>query len=94
MPRFLIELDHEAETSACARAVQLLQQTGSHFLTNADYGCRDGVHKAWFIMEADNKGEVRAILPPAVRGQARVVALNKFSTGEIEDLLGHHSDKC
>jgi hypothetical protein len=93
MPRFLIELDHEAETVACARAVQLLQQTGSHFLTNADYGCHDGVHKAWFIIEAENRGEARTVLPPVVRDQARIVGLNKFSMDEIDELLKHHSDK-
>jgi hypothetical protein len=92
MPRFLIELDHEAETIACARAVQLLQQTGSHFLTNADYGCHDGVHTAWLIIEAENKGEARTVLPPAVRDQARIVALNRFSREEIDELLKHHRD--
>jgi hypothetical protein len=93
MPRFLIEVDHEAETVACARAVQLLQQSGSHFLTNADYGCHDGIHKAWFIIEAENKGEALTVLPPAVRDQASIVALNKFSIDEIDELLKHHNDK-
>lgn len=92
MPRFLIELDHEAETVACARAIQQLQQTGSHFLTNADYGCHDGIHKAWFIIEAEDKREARTVLPTAVRDQARVVELNKFSVDEIDELLKHHND--
>lgn len=90
MPRFLIEVDHEAETISCARAVQLLQKTGSHFLTNADYGCHDGVHRAWFIVEAEHKDEARAILPASVRGEARIVKLNKFSIEEIDELLKHH----
>lgn len=92
MPRFLIKVDHESETVACARAVQLLQQTGSHYLTNADYGCRDGVHTAWIIVEAESKTEARKVLPPAVREQARIVALNKFSIEEVDELLVHHGN--
>jgi len=44
MEKFLIEVPHEAEALACARAVRILLTTGSHFLTNADFGCSDGVH--------------------------------------------------
>jgi hypothetical protein len=93
MQRFLVELDHEAETIACARAVQILLQTGSHFLTNADFGCHDGVHKAWFVVEAENKDEARTVLPTGMREQARIVRLNKFSMDEIDELLKHHNDK-
>jgi hypothetical protein len=38
MPRFLIEVPHEAEKIACARAVRVLLQAGSHYLTHADIG--------------------------------------------------------
>jgi hypothetical protein len=42
MPRFLIEVQHEEEAVACARAAQVLLRTGSHFLTHAEFGCKDG----------------------------------------------------
>jgi hypothetical protein len=90
MPRFLIEVPHEAETIACARAARLLLQTGSHFLTHADFGCRDGDHHAWMIVEVANKVEARNTLPPAYRAQARIVGLNKFSLEEIDELLKQH----
>jgi hypothetical protein len=47
MAKFLIEVPHEAEKRACLRAIQILLQTGSHYLTNAEFGCLDGVHKGW-----------------------------------------------
>lgn len=92
MERFLIEVPHEAEKIACARAVKLLLTTGSHFLTHADWGCHDGEHVGWIIVEADNKEQARAVLPPAYRTQARIVKLNKFTLEEIDDLLGYHRD--
>jgi hypothetical protein len=47
MGKFFIEVPHEGEAVACAKAVRVLLTTGSHFLTNADWGCFDGEHKAW-----------------------------------------------
>jgi len=90
MDKFLIEVPHEAEKMACARAAQILLTTGSHFLTNADFGCSDGVHKSWIIAEMGSKEEARSMLPPAYRSQATIVKLNKFSVKELDALLGHH----
>ena len=92
MAKFLIEVPHEAEEVACARAVQTLLKTGSHFLTHADFGCLDGEHTAWINVEAGNKEEARAILPPEYRSNAKIVQLNKFSLDEIDELLKHHKD--
>ena len=90
MARFLIEVPHEPERVACARAVEILLKTGSHFLTHADFGCLDGEHKAWIIAEVDSKEEARSILPPTVRSQAKIVGLNYFSLEEIDTILRHH----
>jgi hypothetical protein len=92
MARFLIEVPHEAEKVECARAVQILFRTGSHFLTHAEWGCLDGEHKAWIIVELESKQEARSILPPAYRTQAKIVELNKFTMEEIEEILRHHED--
>jgi hypothetical protein len=90
MPRFLIEVPHEAEQMACLRAAKVLLELGSHFVTNADFGCMDGDHHAWIIVEGESKSEVRNILPPAFRSAARIVGLNKFSLGDLDALLKSH----
>jgi len=90
MPRFLIEVPHPEEELACARVVHVFLNTGSHFLTQADWGCMDGEHSAWFIVEADSKAEARLVVPPAFRSQAKIVGLNKFSMEEIDDIISHH----
>jgi hypothetical protein len=88
--KYLIEVPHEAEKVACARAVRILLTTGSHYLTNADFGCSDGEHKGWIIAESESKEEARGILPPAYRSQAKIVKLNKFSIGELDEILRQH----
>jgi hypothetical protein len=88
--RFLIEVPHEETTVACARVVEVFLKTGSHFLSTADWGCKDGVHKAWIVVEVDSKDEARGIVPPAFRAQAKVVQLNTFTMKDIEDILHFH----
>jgi hypothetical protein len=93
MARFLIEVPHESEVVACARAVKVLLESGSHFLTHADFGCEDGVHKAWIVVDVDNKDEARSLLPPAYRRQATIVLLCKFGISELDDLIKRHEGR-
>jgi hypothetical protein len=93
MARFLIEVPHEAEVVACARAAKVLLESGSHFLTHADFGCNDGVHKAWIVVDVDSKDDARNIVPLAFRRQATIVLLNKFGLDELEDLIKHHEGR-
>lgn len=90
MARYLIEVSHEADEKACAVAIEILLRTGSHYLTNAEWGCMDGDHRGWIVVEADSKEEARSVLPPLYRPQARIVKLNRFSLDEIEEILRHH----
>jgi hypothetical protein len=90
MPRFLIEVPHPEEISACARVVQVFLATGSHALTHADWGCMDGDHRSWIIVEVDSKAEARSILPPAFRSEAKIIGLNKFTMEEIDEIISHH----
>jgi hypothetical protein len=90
MPRFLIEVPHPATPAECARSADLLMRTGSHFLTHADWGCMDGEHKAWIIVELDSKEEARGIIPPAFRSQAKIVQLNAFTLAQLAELQRRH----
>jgi hypothetical protein len=87
MARFLIEVPHEEDPGECARAVQFFLRTGSHFMTRADWGCSDGVHKAYIIVEVDSKEEARNLVPRVFHSQANIVQLNKFTIEEIEEVL-------
>jgi hypothetical protein len=93
MPRFLIEVPHEEELLACAQVVESFLNYGSHFATKADWGCSDGVHKAWITIETDSKEDAVNILPPAYRSQATIIKLNKFTMDEIDEILKNHGKK-
>lgn len=90
MQRFLIQIPHEGDVMACARVVQVFLATGSHLLSNADWGCKDGEHSAWLTVDADSKEEARHAIPSAFRDHAKIIALNKFTMEEIDSLMGAH----
>jgi hypothetical protein len=92
MARFLIEVPHDSSKQACARAVEWFLRTGSHFLTHADWGCKDGVHKAWVTVDLDTRDEAKNIIPPPYRAGAKVVQLNAFTMKDVEDILRPHGD--
>ncbi len=87
MARFLIEVPHESNTVKCAQAVEIFLKSGSHFFTHADWGCKDGDHKAWIIVDVDSRDDARAIVPPAFRHEAKIVQLNAFTMEEIDDFI-------
>jgi len=84
MKKFLIESSHSPDKKSCTEAIQIFLQTGNHLLTHADWGCIDGEHKAWLIVEANSKEEAMYVLPPFYRPTAKVIELVNFTP---EDLM-------
>ena len=87
MERFLIELEHEANENACTIAIKALLSTGSHFLTNAEWGCKDNVHKCWIMVDVDSKEEARLILPPVYRDEANIINLTRFTLDDLKEAV-------
>ncbi len=85
MERFLIGVPHESED--CALAVKIFMESGSHFMTHADYGCEDNEHKAWMIVELEDKATARAVLPPAYRAQAKLVKLITPTFKDLQEFI-------
>jgi hypothetical protein len=87
MPRYLIEVPHGDEREACLKALNAINSYGSHFVTRAEWGCRDGDHSCWMIAELNTKNEAIQLLHPSYRQDARVVELSRFTPEEIRSLV-------
>ena len=92
MPRYLIEVEHDATGDSCKNVVRTFLDTGSHYLTHAEWGCSDGVHKAWMIVETADKEAARSIVPPPYRSDARVVTLSRFTIEQVDAILAKHGE--
>jgi hypothetical protein len=82
MDRFLIETPH-AERD-CRLVLEQLQAMG--YLHNFDWGCEDGVHCGWAIIEAESEAQARLAVPSIARGEARVIRLVKFNTDRAREM--------
>jgi hypothetical protein len=79
MKRFLVISNHTGED--CVRALKEALAIG--YLTHFDWGCKDGVHTGWAILEAEDKAEVILSVPTFLRGSAQVVRLTKFQPEKV-----------
>jgi hypothetical protein len=86
MDRYLIISDHSSED--CLHILDLVLAQG--YLHHYDWGCKDGVHTGWAIIEAENREEALLTVPTIIRNKARAVKLNKFTQ---EDLMNLHKEK-
>lgn len=88
MNKYLIEVSQSSYKSSARRASYIFNRTGSHFITHAEWGFRDGEYKAWFVAETENKMEAMRILPSAYRQSANIILIKKFTRtgteGEIQ----------
>lgn len=75
MKRYLIETPHTAKD--CQFLVDQVYAMG--YLHNFDWGCPDGVHTGWAIIEAEDEAQARMAVPSMVRSKARIVRLTKFT---------------
>lgn len=89
MAKFLIEVPHDETEKACVHAVKIFLETGSHFLANADWGCHDGDHKAWMLVDVETKDQARMIIPSAFRPDAKIIELHRFTREEMEEYKHH-----
>lgn len=92
MPRFLIEVPHEKSQQACQHAIDTFLRTGSHFLSRAEWGCKDDEHKAWLIVDVANKQEAQNIVPGDYRRIAKVTQLVTFTQSDMETTKRTHPD--
>lgn len=86
MDRYLIAVDHTPEAAACMHMMEMFMEVGSHYLTNADWGCEDDQHTAWVILDAEDEAHARLAVPPVARKDARIVKLRKYTTEQIREM--------
>ena len=74
MDRYLVESPHEAHD--CDAIIKEIHAAG--YLHYFEWGCHDGDHTGWAIIETESREHARQIVPWQIRDKARVVKLEKF----------------
>ena len=84
MDRYIVIIPHTIED--CRQALKQIESIGT--ITHFDWGCKDGEHTGWAIVEADNKAEAMLTVPTIQRSKAHVFKLTRFNP---EDVRAMHS---
>jgi len=93
MEKYLIEVPHGGDKASCLQAIKVFLATGSHLLTNADWGCKDGEHKAWLSVEIKSKEEAMRLVPPALRADTKIIKLHQFTREDVGlSIMADHVD--
>ncbi|MDP3061676.1 MAG: hypothetical protein Q8O40_00475, partial [Chloroflexota bacterium] len=64
MPRYMIQSSHDPDPASCLRTLEAFIYAGSHYLTRTEWGCKDGQHTGWIILEANDDTAARLMVPP------------------------------
>ena len=84
MAHYLIELSHSEEE--CLEALDMVVNLGMHILHHTWWGCGGGVHTGWMDLEVDDEGDALGVIPHAIRNQARLVEVQRFTPKQIKEL--------
>ena len=87
MPKFLIEVRHADDFEGCVKALDALRSLGSHLVSHADFGCEDGIHCGWLMVEVGDRSEAEQIVPPSLRADSRIIQLRRWAPEEITAMV-------
>lgn len=79
MDRYIVIAPHAAED--CTKVLVNVEAMG--YITHFDWGCKDGEHCGWVIIEAGNPKEALLVVPAFDRQKARAVKLTKFAPQDL-----------
>ena len=82
MERYMVVSPHTAQD--CKNAMKQIEAAG--YITHFDWGCMDGEHTGWAIIEADDAKEAMMVVPSGQRRNARAIKLVKFTTADVEKM--------
>ena len=84
MDKYLVSVTHTP--ADCIRALKAIEAIG--MITHFDWGCKDGDHTGWVIIEAENKPQAMMVVPPVLRNNAHAVMLCQFSPEAVQAMKG------
>ncbi len=81
MARYLIQSPHDE--AQCLRALDEVLALGASTLTGYGWGCGDGDHTGYAVVEAASRADAGRRVPAFLRPTARVVELRGFTPDEV-----------
>lgn len=82
--KYLIESPHTKQE--CLRELDEISAKGQKTLGQFYWGCGQGDHTGYAIVDARNESDAKNLVPDFARDKAKVVELHQFSPDEIRSM--------
>lgn len=82
MDKYIVIIPHT--NADCLAVLKQVEAIGA--ITHFEWGCKDGDHTGWAVIEASNKGEALMSVPTFQRSKAHVVKLTSFTPEDIRSM--------
>lgn len=84
LQKFLIISPHTGEQ--CLAVLDDMAAREPQILAKTEWGCMAGDHTGYTMVDAKDEAAARNMVPAAVRDQAKVIKVNKFTPEQIKSL--------
>jgi hypothetical protein len=82
MEKYLVVSEHTLQD--CVMAVDHFRKYHMNFMTHFEWGCKDGDHNAYAIIEAESHEHAVMAVPPAFRGKAKAIKVVRFTEDDFK----------
>ena len=82
MERYIVIAPHTK--GDCTKTLRQIEAMG--YITHFDWGCKDGEHCGWAVIEAESPAKALLVVPAFDRHNAKAVRLAKFSPQEVRSM--------
>lgn len=82
--KYLIESPHTKQE--CLRELDDISSKGKNTLGQFYWGCSQGDHTGYAIVDARDVNEARGLVPDFVRDKAKIVELSQFTPDQIRSM--------
>lgn len=84
MSTYLIKTPHTVEN--CLMALDAEAEKGREILGKFYYGCKEGDHTGYAVIDSNDKSDVWKLVPDLLRKDAKVIRVDKFTPEMIKSL--------
>lgn len=77
MPYYMVELTHTS--GDCVDALEEIDQRSEDLLGEIYWGCMDGRHVGWTVVETHDEAEARETVQPSIRNKVTVTQVDVVS---------------
>ena len=82
MRRYLLESPHTKEE--CLKELDEVMQVGRHVLNKFYWGCSQGDHTGYALVDADNESKALNVVPGFIRNKAKAIEVQQFTPEQIK----------